>query len=143
MHAAVRKPRRRHYAPAARRRSGPPVSQPGTAVPFGQLAGADLVVDRAYAGRHAGTAADDPIGRLVTVGNQGGFRYRGSPWQGTVRIAVLYTTATEPDWPDTLDQHTGLLTYYGDNHTPGRKRHAGRPAGHYRGREHDFGAPKG
>ena len=53
------------------------------------------------------SVADDPLARLLPVGNQGGFLYKGSPKQGTVRLAVLWTTAAEPDWPDLLDPQTG------------------------------------
>jgi hypothetical protein len=93
------------------------------AVPFTELASADLVVDRLYDGGTIGTFADDPLARLLPVGNQGGFRYRGSPQQGTVLVAALYTTGTEMDWPDSLDPHTGIFTYYGDNRRPGRELH--------------------
>ncbi|MBW0128600.1 hypothetical protein I4I82_13015 [Pseudonocardia oceani] len=67
--------------------------------------------------------ADDPLARLLPVGNQGGFRYSGSPRKGTVRLAVLYTTGAEPDWPDVLDPQTGVFTYYGDNRSPGHELH--------------------
>ncbi|WP_067071669.1 restriction endonuclease [Carbonactinospora thermoautotrophica] len=92
-------------------------------VPFERLATADLVLDAVYAGGRNGNVADDPLARLLPVGNQGGFRYAGSPWAGSVRLAVLYTTGTVPDWPDTLDPQTGLFTYYGDNRSPGRELH--------------------
>jgi hypothetical protein len=93
------------------------------AVPFEALANTDLIVDQLYAGGSAKTMADDPLARLLPVGNQGGFRYAGSPKQGTVRLGVLYTTAAEPDWPDVLDPQTGVFTYYGDNRNPGRELH--------------------
>jgi len=41
----------------------------------------------------------------------------------TVNLAVLYTTGAEPDWPDVLDVHTGVFTYFGDNRSPGRELH--------------------
>ena len=92
-------------------------------VAFADLATADLVVDSHYDGGTAGTVADDPLARLLPVGNQGGFRYNGSPRKGTVRVGVLYTTGAEPDWPDTLDLQTGVFTYFGDNRSPGRELH--------------------
>ena len=73
------------------------------------------MVDRTYLGGTAGHAGDDPLARLLPVGNQGGFRYAGSVKAGTVRLAVLYTSGAEPNWPDSLDVHTGLFTYCGDN----------------------------
>ncbi|WP_433159723.1 restriction endonuclease [Kribbella sp. CA-247076] len=92
-------------------------------VPFAGLERADLVVDGLYEGGTNGTVADDPLARLLPVGNQGGFRYKGSPRAGTVRVVALYATAAEVDWPDVLDTQTGVFTYYGDNRRPGRELH--------------------
>lgn len=92
-------------------------------VPFADLPSADLIVDRQYDGGTSGTVADDPLARLLPVGNQGGFRYAGSPRKGTIRLVVLYTTATQIDWPDSLDPQMGVFTYYGDNRSAGRELH--------------------
>ena len=89
-------------------------------VGFDQLEGADLAIDRIYQGGRAGNAADDPLGKLLPVGNQGGFRTKGSPKKDAVKVAVLYTSGAEHDWPDALDPHTGVFTYFGDNRSPGR-----------------------
>ena len=43
-------------------------------MPFEELADAELAVARTYRGRGAGGAGDDPINKLLPVGNQGGFR---------------------------------------------------------------------
>ncbi|MFG1643754.1 restriction endonuclease [Amycolatopsis sp. NPDC049252] len=93
------------------------------AVAFSALDDSSLVVDRVYEGGTSGTFADDPLALLLPVGNQGGFRYKGSPKQRAVRLVALYTTSTEPDWPDSLDPQTGIFTYYGDNRSPGRDLH--------------------
>lgn len=92
-------------------------------VPFENLPTADLVVDRIYQGGSSGHAGDDPLGKLVPVGNQGGFRFNGSVQRGTVRLVVLYTSGTEIDWPDQLDPTTGDFIYYGDNRRPGHELH--------------------
>lgn len=93
-------------------------------IPFADLGEADLVVDAVYAGGTRGHSGDDPIGKLLPgTGNQGGFRYAGSPVKGTVRLAVLYTSGGAVDWPDHLDTETGTFTYYGDNRTPGKGLH--------------------
>jgi hypothetical protein len=92
-------------------------------VSFVDLASADLSIDKVYAGGPKGNAGDDPISRLLPVGNMGGFRYSGSVAKGTVRLVVLYTSGVEVDWPDTLDPTTGDFTYYGDNRQPGRELH--------------------
>ncbi|MCF2128492.1 restriction endonuclease [Strepomyces sp. STD 3.1] len=82
------------------------------------------MVDAVYAGGTLGHSGDDPIGKLLPgTGNQGGFRYAGSPVKGTVRLAVLYTSGGAVDWPDHLDTETGTFTYYGDNRTPGKGLH--------------------
>jgi Restriction endonuclease AspBHI N-terminal/Restriction endonuclease len=87
---------------------------------FGQLANADLILDRIYRGGAIGGTGDDPLSKLLRVGNQGGFRPAGSPKKDSVKLAVLYTTGSEPDWPDALDPYTGTFTYYGDNRNPGQ-----------------------
>ena len=89
-------------------------------VGFDQLDGTDLVIDRIYQGGRAGNTGDDPLGKLLPVGNQGGFRISGSPKRDSVKVAVLYTSGVEPDWPDVLDPYTGVFTYFGDNRSPGR-----------------------
>ncbi|MFJ6120258.1 restriction endonuclease [Streptomyces sp. NPDC092129] len=93
-------------------------------VAFEDLETADLVVDALYAGGSSGGTGDDPIARLFKgVGNRGGFRYKGWPARKDVRLAVLYTTGTDADWPDHLDTETGTFTYYGDNKHPGQDLH--------------------
>ncbi|WP_202868895.1 restriction endonuclease [Kribbella antibiotica] len=90
---------------------------------FEDLKSADLIVDAVYAGGTAGSAADDALARLLPVGNQGGFRPRGSVRSESVRLVALYTSGTEADWPDVLDTQTGVFTYFGDNRRPGRELH--------------------
>ena len=92
---------------------------PGTAiVSFADLQDADLTVDAVYKGGSLGDIRDDPIGRLLGCGNAGGFRYVGRAPE--YRMAVLYSSLNDPDWPDFLDPVTGRFVYYGDNKTPGR-----------------------
>lgn len=92
-------------------------------VPFEGLADADLQLDRVYKGGSAGNRGDDPLAKLLPVGNAGGFRFMGSPTKGTVRAVALYTSGSDPDWPDRLDASNGTFTYYGDNKHPGRRLH--------------------
>jgi hypothetical protein len=96
------------------------VSKGQQIVSFDELDGADLVIDRIYQGGRAGNTGDDPLGKLLPVGNQGGFRMSGSAKRDSVKLAALYTSGAEPDWPDALDLHTGVFTYFGDNRSPGR-----------------------
>ena len=93
------------------------------AVSFDDLPHADLLLERVYRGGTVGNAGDDPLARLLPVGNQGGFRTYGSVAKDAVRLAVLYTSGAEPDWPDALDVNTGVFTYFGDNRSPGRELH--------------------
>ena len=93
------------------------------AVPFIDLPTADLHLERLYLAGKSGTIGDDPLARLLPVGNQGGFRYYGSPRRGSVKLVVLYTSGVEVDWPDLLDPQTGIFTYYGDNRKPGDELH--------------------
>ncbi|MDV6271568.1 hypothetical protein [Rhodococcus globerulus] len=76
-------------------------------IPFEDLADADLYVGAVYLGGRQGAAADDPLAKLLPVGNQGGFRHTGSPTKGTVRLSVLDTSSAEAEWPDALDPGTG------------------------------------
>lgn len=93
------------------------------AVPFDRLPTADLHVDRVYEGGREGNVGDDPLQRLLPVGNQGGFRYRGSVQRDDVRLVVLYTSGEDPDWPDSIDPFTGTVSYFGDNKKPGKALH--------------------
>jgi len=81
----------------------------------------DIVVDEIYIGGRAGNASDDPLGKLVGVSNSGGFRYLGS--LDDLRLVVLTTSLSDPNWPDEVDKENGAFTYYGDNKKPGRELH--------------------
>jgi hypothetical protein len=102
-------------------RTGSGVLSSSHLITFERLQEADLILDAMYGGGSKGNLGDEPIGRLLPVGNQGGFRY----WKSGERISLmaLYTSGEDLDWPDQLDQSTGLFTYYGDNKTPGRALH--------------------
>ena len=86
-----------------------------------ELGTADLVVDATYRGGRTGHAGDDPFSLLLSVSNMGGFRYRGN--LDRLEMVVLTSSMNDPDWPDSLDQETGVFTYYGDNKKPGRALH--------------------
>lgn len=91
--------------------------------PFERHSTADLVVDAVYEGGTANNQGDDPIHKLLFVGNAGGFRALGSPTRRTVKYVILYTSGVDPDWPDELDPRTGTFVYHGDQKTPGRALH--------------------
>jgi hypothetical protein len=81
---------------------------------FEVLGESDLLIDATYAGGTKGNAADDPIDRVVGGGNQGGFRYLGSPRNNNLKLCVLYSELRDPDWPDELNKTclTCYLNYF-------------------------------
>jgi hypothetical protein len=89
--------------------------------PFDKLHTADLCVDAIYRGRRSANAGDDPLHRLLGVSLMGGFRYLGN--LDALKLVVLTTSLSDPDWPDAVDRETGTFTYYGDNKKPGRDLH--------------------
>jgi|SRR5215469_5904527 len=90
-------------------------------VPTHALSRSDLFVDAEFQGGRKGNAGDDPLPRLLSVSNQGGFRYRGN--LDLLEMVVLTSSFNDPEWPDTLDRQTGILTYFGDNKRPGSALH--------------------
>ncbi len=84
-----------------------------TEFPFEALEDADLVVGAVYRGGEGHTVENEPLHRLLGVGNVGGFR-RVGPWEAP-HFVVLYSSFENHDWPDSIDEATGVLTYYGDN----------------------------
>ena len=94
---------------------------------FNQLDTADLVIDAIYEGGKSGNTSDDPITKLMSCGNQGGFRYTGS--FSKAKFCVLYTELSNKEWPDCIDFDRGHFIYYGDNKTPGHALHDTRKKG--------------
>jgi hypothetical protein len=91
---------------------------PHDRVSFSELSTCDLIVDAVYEGGTKGGYGDDPIGRILGVGNAGGFRISG-PVDAPTMVA-LCTSGVHQDWPDRLDPETGQFTYFGDNRSPGK-----------------------
>jgi hypothetical protein len=90
--------------------------------PFSSLATADLVIDAVYEGGTKGNTGDDPLGKLISgAGNQGGFRQVGG--RESPKLAVLYSSMDDAEWPDAIDIYTGVFTYFGDNKKPGFELH--------------------
>jgi hypothetical protein len=85
------------------------------------LSACNLIIDAVYEGGKKGNAGDDPISKLLRVGNQGGFRYYGD--LNNLKYIVLYTSGESIDWPDSIDAETGIFKYYGDNRRPGHELH--------------------
>ncbi len=87
----------------------------------------DLEVDRVYGGSRKGNASDDPFPTLLGLDSGAGFRVLGQKAHtATIKLLMLKTNLSHPDWPDRLDYETGLFTYYGDNRKPGDLHSTGR-----------------
>lgn len=94
-------------------------------ITFEELPKANLIIDALYEGGINGNAGDDPISKLLSCGNQGGFRYKGSSQHPEkIQFCVLYSELSDPDWPDSLDPVSGIFIYFGDNKKPGHDIHA-------------------
>ncbi len=90
--------------------------------PFAELAMADLVIDATYeSDRSIKNVAGEPLAVLTGTSNQGGFRFCGP--NSKPKLVVLYSTMSEPNWPDALDQENGVFIYFGDNRKPGFELH--------------------
>lgn len=91
-------------------------------IKFEEFPEADLIVGSIYEGKPGGHISGEAISNLLPgSANLGGFRPSGK--SGNWKFIVLYTTGEDQDWPDSIDDSTGLFTYYGDNKTPGRDLH--------------------
>jgi hypothetical protein len=106
---------------AVAKRSGTIVPDSTKRYAFDELPRAPLVVDAIYEGGKSGNISDEPISRLLPVGNAGGIRT--ATYAGNTALLVLVTSGEHSDWPDNFDPESGILTYYGDNRTPGNPIH--------------------
>lgn len=91
-------------------------------VQFENLEKAELIIDCVYKGGTNKNISDEVLPRLLPkCGNSSGFRKvsrRDDPKK--MAYVVLYTSMSELEWPDYLDEETGIFRYYGDNRMPGR-----------------------
>ncbi|MCR5701822.1 MAG: restriction endonuclease [Lachnospiraceae bacterium] len=92
-------------------------------VSFEDLEKADLIVDCIYKGGTAPDMSAEPFHKLIPrCENAGGFRKKlREDGSGKYAYVVLYTSMEELEWPDYLDEETGIFRYYGDNREPGRE----------------------
>lgn len=90
---------------------------------FEELEAADLVVDAIYKGGTAPNMSAEPFHKLIPgCENAGGFRKKlREDGTGKYAYVILYTSMEELEWPDYLDEETGIFRYYGDNREPGRE----------------------
>lgn len=92
----------------------------------------ELLVDAPYRNTGNWRNPDDQFYSFFTfkgksINNNSGFkpksRNNGSTSITDCGFCVIVTNREEPEWPDSLDLRTGILTYYGDNREPGRAVH--------------------
>lgn len=76
----------------------------------------DLWMNAVYEG--GPSLADEPIHLILGTQNMKGIRPKRRV-DGKTAFIALHSTADEIEWPDLLDQSTGIYTYYGDNRTVG------------------------
>jgi hypothetical protein len=82
---------------------------------FSELPSSDLVVNELYESGSNNNISDEPITKLLPVGNQKGFRYAKRPGASMPHLVALFSTGEEVEWPDEIDWQAGQLTYWGDN----------------------------
>ena len=89
----------------------------------------ELLVDAPYRNTANWKNPDDEFYSFFTfegksLNNTSGFkpksRKNGSTSITDCGFCVIVTNLGEPEWPDSLDPRTGILTYYGDNRDPGK-----------------------
>ena len=92
-------------------------------VQFEDLEKSDLIVDCVYKGGKVSNMSAEPFHKLIPgCENAGGFRKKlREDGSGKYAYVVLYTSMQELEWPDYLDEETGIFRYYGDNREPGRE----------------------
>lgn len=92
-------------------------------ISFDELEGADLIIDCIYEGGSQPNLSAEPISKIFPkCGVNGGFRkVNRDDGTGKPAYVVLYTTMSELEWPDFLDEETGIFRYFGDNRKPGRE----------------------
>jgi hypothetical protein len=89
---------------------------------FDELLSAELFVDAVYEGGSDTNMKAEPLRKVFPkLGTSGGFRkVNRTDGTGKPAYVVLYTSMEELEWPDNLDEETGVFRYYGDNRLPGR-----------------------
>lgn len=99
---------------------------------FEDLGRADLIQGAVYeGGSNNNPMKDDPLSKIFRIegyekgiGNQGGFRKTskekdGKKVNGTIAFVVMVDSGKQAEWPNKMDEDSGIFTYYGDNRTAG------------------------
>lgn len=99
---------------------------------FEDLGTSNLIQGAVYeGGSNKNPMKDDPLSKIFIIegcqkgiGNQGGFRKTskekdGKKVNGTIAFVVMVDSGKQAEWPNKMDEETGIFTYYGDNRTAG------------------------
>lgn len=79
-----------------------------------------LYVDAIYkANPNSRNLGGEVLSKLFSVGNQGGFRFKGSAKRPL--FIALFTSGEDIYWRDDFNSELGILLYYGDQKTPGKE----------------------
>lgn len=91
-------------------------------VQFEDLDKSDLIINCIYKGGKVPNMSSEPFHKLIPgCENSGGFRKKlREDGSGKYAYLILYTSMEEIEWPDYLEERTGVFRYYGDNRTPGK-----------------------
>ncbi len=84
-------------------------------VKFNNLKNSDLIKEKIYHGGNESNLKSEPISKLLSVGNSGGFRYRVDKNKNPY-LCILFTKNNKNElWPDEFIKEKSELLYYGDN----------------------------
>ena len=99
---------------------------------FDDLGKSNLIPGCIYEGGDTKTPLkDDPLSKLFKIdgykkgiGNIGGFRKASKEENGkiineNIAFVVMVDSGKQEEWPNEMDENTGIFKYYGDNRTPG------------------------
>lgn len=99
---------------------------------FKDLGQANIIQGAVYeGGNNKNPMKDDPLSKIFIIegcekgiGNQGGFRKTskekdGKKVNGTIAFVVIVDSGKQAEWPNKMDEESGIFTYYGDNRIPG------------------------
>ena len=97
----------------------PPKNKPMEIV-FEEISSSSLYVDAVLKGGRGVGKGSEPLNKIMSgIGNEGGFRPIWSDDKKRVIACILVSSGRDLDWPDYIDETSGVLTYYGDNRKAG------------------------
>lgn len=83
---------------------------------FTELTEAPLIPNAIYKGGQSKTIADDPISKLLNVGNAGGIRTKKSEDGNVAYIVIISNSSSNAKYPNVFNESESILEYYGDQY---------------------------